>query len=1303
MGRLQPLRVPFSILRIFLLFCLAGNSRAPAQTYSFGQGYLAAGTLPMSVATADLNGDGNLDLVVANLNDSTVSVFLGKPDGTFSLKVDYPTGPQPSSVIAADFNGDGNLDLAVANEDCVIIPHISSFGCGAGSISILLGKGDGTFQPHQDFPTAVRPLAVQAADMNGDGKLDLVVASNLGIGNIAMSNNSISILLGNGDGTFQNHVDYATPSGEVNGAGIPAWVVVADFNGDGKLDVAANYALPETATGTFPGAVAVYLGNTDGTLQRPVIFQVQDQFGPACSAATGDFNGDGRQDLSVTTNSGIEIFLGNGDGTFTLKGSGGGGFGQIIAVDLDKDGKLDLVATSPLGNGVTAILGNGDGTFQMDTEFNIATGSWPSGIAVGDFNGDGEQDIAVTVINISPPYPGVTSPAGSVVVFLGEGNGVFGGTPLSSAVGADKSVTVSIKAVDLNGDGKLDLVFVNSGQPGSSIDNTVSVLLGRGDGTFRPQQTFPTGLFPVDVEVADFNGDGKPDLAVANQICALTASSCGAGSVSVLLGKGDGTFQPHVDFAVGVTPASLATGDFSGNGKPGIAVANNGLGQGNSVSILTGKGDGTFNAHVDYTLPGPPTAVATGDFNHDGKIDVAVSTLSANPQAPIFLSPFVSTLLGKGDGTFQQPVETAVATGVFGPGYLLVPTDFNGDGNLDLIGGHIDTGALSLFYGKGDGLFQDLGNIGSGVANFVNTGLFAVGDFDGDGNVDVALVDTSDKVVVFRGNGQGAFQPAQEFLAPTAFDLGNRIIASGDFNGDGLLDFAVVKSSSGAAAGMVSVFLNDPFKGVFPTSLAFGSQGVGTSSAVQTVTIGNPSAAPFTISNIAVSGAYAETNSCATKLSRGESCAINVRFVPTIPGVSNGSITLTDSTHSSPQTIPLTGSGVDGAFLRLSPTHLSMASTEVGGTSAPQAVTLTNTGNATLAIASIGIAGGNAGDFAETNTCGSALAPGGACSVSVTFMPTAGGTRVSALTITDSAPGNPHKVNLSGISVSPLVTLSAASLTFSAQVAGTTSAPQNVTLSNTGTAALNITQVFASGDFAETNTCGASLAIGASCQITVTFTPTTGSSRSGILTITDNVSGNPETITLTGMGQDFTVVPSGAATATVTPGQTATFVISLAPGGGLSPTVMLTCGGTPTGATCSISPATVTLSGTTASTATVTVTTKATSLALLPGATEKLKRIKLMLLLVYILTLLALGSLYRLRAKQPFGWASLLATTLLLWVGMTLTSCGGGGSGGGGSGVTGTQTGTYTITVSASAAAGSTTLTHSTKLTLIVQ
>ena len=314
----------------------------------------------------------------------------------------------------------------------------------------------------------------------------------------------------------------------------------------------------------------------------------------------------------------------------------------LALVDLNGDGKADLVVVNSNSYTVSVFIGNGDGTFVAGA--TLSTGALPTHIAVGDLNGDGKADLVISNILGS-----------SVTIYLGNGNGTFGG-PTTVAVGL---APFGVAIADLNGDGKPDLVVVN-GSSGSTVGQTVSVLLGNGNGTFQARTTYATGTGPIEVAIRDLNADGKLDLVVSNP---------GTNNVSVLLGNGDGTFRPQVTYATGAYPEALALVDLNGDGKLDLAVMN---ANGNTVSILLGHGDGTFGPATTFAVGVAPQGLAAADFDGDGKIDLVTGNAFDN---------VVSVLQGNGDGTFRAA--RTFATGLY-PAAMAVG-DLNGDGRIDLV------------------------------------------------------------------------------------------------------------------------------------------------------------------------------------------------------------------------------------------------------------------------------------------------------------------------------------------------------------------------------------------------------------------------------------------------------------------------------------------------------------------------------------------------------------------------------------------------------------------------------------------
>jgi hypothetical protein len=339
--------------------------------------------------------------------------------------------------------------------------------------------------------------------------------------------------------------------------------------------------------------------------------------------------------------------------------------------DFNGDGIPDLAVTNANDNTISVLLGNGSGGFTPAPGSPITVGTGPLSVSAGDFSGDGKLDLAVGNFTND-----------NVTILLGNGNGTFAAAPGSpittgSVVGGEPA---SITLGDFNGDGKLDLAAAN--YDGSSV----SVLLGKGNGTFAaaPGSPINVGTQPYALAIGDFNGDGKTDLAVAN---------FGGATVSVLLGNGNGSFTaaPGSPAAVGSQPTSVAVGDFNGDGKADLAVANS---NSNTVSVLLGVGNGSFTAAASSPIAvgADPSSVMAADFNGDGRADLAVANFNSNN---------MSLLVGNGDGTFAAASDSPIAVGT-GPDAVSFG-DINRDGKPDVIVSNSAGNSLSVLLNASPG------------------------------------------------------------------------------------------------------------------------------------------------------------------------------------------------------------------------------------------------------------------------------------------------------------------------------------------------------------------------------------------------------------------------------------------------------------------------------------------------------------------------------------------------------------------------------------------------------------------------
>ena len=499
---------------------------------------LDTGSVPQAVAVGDFNGDGIPDLAVADSGDGTVTIFLGKGDGTFTPVLPSPSARySPSDLAVGDFNGDGLADLAVANT-------------GDNSVSILLGRGDGTFTTiPASIPVSTAPFAIAVADFNGDGIPDLAVAGA-----------KVTILLGNGDGTFTQAPNSPSPGN------FPTAMAVGDFNGDGKADIVVTDRL-----GGYEGSATILLGNGDGTFTAAV--SPDAGFGPE-AVAVGDFNGDGKADLAIADSGGVKILLGNGDGTFAGSSVQLGPvalFGIVVG-DFNGDGKADLAAVNYESAAAVILLGQGDGTF-MAAPANAAPagGDYPHSIAVGDFNGDGIQDLVTADYNPNIATPLLTvlqqtatatvtgispSPGPQNVVASYSGDGTFAAS-ISSPTALNAAQPPAVNAGGVLNSGS----YTTQGVAPGSI---VSIF-----GTNLAASTASASAIPLPTSLSDvtsvtFNGIPAGLYFVSQdqinaQLPFNLLPGLDSGTVSIAVTRGSGTSAPQAVTVVPVSPGIFTT------------------------------------------------------------------------------------------------------------------------------------------------------------------------------------------------------------------------------------------------------------------------------------------------------------------------------------------------------------------------------------------------------------------------------------------------------------------------------------------------------------------------------------------------------------------------------------------------------------------------------------------------------------------------------------------------------------------------------------------------------------------------
>ncbi|TLU81707.1 MAG: hypothetical protein FDX30_12260, partial [Chlorobium sp.] len=813
---------------------------------------------PDSVISADVNGDGKTDLVVADRSASSISVLLGNGDGTFAPKQDYTVGSVPMSVTSADVNSDGKADLITANYS-------------GGSVSVLLNQGDGTYAPQVSYATGSNPYSVASADVNGDGKAD-VVAANFG-------SNTVSVLLGNGDGTFGTKTDIAVGSS-------PASVVAGDVNGDGKTDI---------IVGNYNGSsVSVLVNQGDGSYVRT---DYGTGAGPL-SVTTGDVNGDGKLDIVTADKNAnkVSVLLGNGDGTFGAKTDYAVGREpySVTITDVNGDGKAEIVTANQVDRTVSVLMNQGAGTFAAKVDF--ATGSVPVSVTSGDFNSDGMTDLATanngsntvsvylnTVyvtdfieqtpvkvsddILVSDPdgdaeWNGgslqvqITSNAASAdTLYLPDSNpgssGIWldtngnklmaGATEIGvanvSSVSGGMAWTFTFNANSTNAlvqEVARAVTFNNSSDdPGTSDREVTFTATDSHNGSVSSVQTIdvtavndaPSGtdktvtmiedgsyiFAAADFGFTDSDGNSLQAVKITTLPLAGTLTLRGtAVSEGQMVGLGDLTtgkliYTPAAD-SIGNPYASFTfqvqdSGGTASGGQdldPSANLFTINVAVKNDAPVIDRSNAASFGPDTEYAAGNGPESVIAVDVNGDGKSDVVTADFYGNT---------VSVLMGNGDGTFGAPVTYATGENP----QMVTSGDVNGDGKADIITANYNGDTVSVFLNKGDGTFADqvLYDTGDGPSSV------ALADVNGDGKTDIITGNYyGNNISVLLGKGDGTFEAKTDY----GEELHSNFAAPADVNGDGKVDIVTANLDSNT----VSVFLNQG-DGTYTTHIDYGT------------------------------------------------------------------------------------------------------------------------------------------------------------------------------------------------------------------------------------------------------------------------------------------------------------------------------------------------------------------------------------------------------------------------------------------------------------------------------------------------
>ena len=707
---------------------------------------------PMLVAVADFNNNNRLDIVVVNYGTNNVLVLMDYWIKPSARKVTYNTGKESDVAVAvADFNNDHIPDIVSTKE---------------GKIFILNGLDDGSFDKKSISKINSSEKSIQhicVGDVNNDTWMDIVTAS--------PADNNVGVLLGDGNGTFGSMATYPTGRGSY-----PYSLALGDVNNDGQLDI--------VCANRFSNNIGILFGHGNGTFATMITCSDVPNLAPT-SVALGDIDHDHRLDIMVSDGDGyVFIFVVYKRDACTLRG----GFRtsissfSIVLADFNSDSHLDIAVTNSFNHNVGVFLGHGNGEFTTQTIYPIDDSAVPYDLIVADFNGDHISDLASTIYNNN-----------EVVIFYGIGNGSFTLARRYTTGSGSEPFAIAVAHFAHSEQLRIVVTLVGTGE--------VAVVIEYAAAEFVKQTVYSTGSTaqPFSVAAGDFIHNNRSDVVAANS---------GTDSLAVLIGSGNGTFEKETVYQIDANsqPQYVITCDINQDRQLDIVSVNSKL---NSISVMMGQRDGTFINKTMYSTgnDSQPSAVASGDLNNDGRLDLVTANEGTDN---------VGVFFGFNYTTFRRPMIYSSNDSLQPAG--LVVSDFNNDGIQDIATAFSRNGKIGIYLGYGNGSF--ILTMTYSIGDNAEPWAMTASDLNNDDRVDIIVSDiATNDICILLGYGNGSFATVKKY--PSGGSHPESMVVS-DMNNDNRLDLVVANRDSGS----VGVLLGCGNGTFSATELFFNEQNV---------------------------------------------------------------------------------------------------------------------------------------------------------------------------------------------------------------------------------------------------------------------------------------------------------------------------------------------------------------------------------------------------------------------------------------------------------------------------------------------